>query len=342
MKCIKIFISIFLMLTVSSIPIKASEKYEITCFLHFWVGFGPTFLARDLGYFDEEGLNVNIVFEDDRAIVRAAMDKGDVDCWEGVVATYVTRPRTPDSSGVIIGAIDSSVGADVILADSSINSVADLKGKNYAGQIDDPAGILLRYALKEVGMSTSDINFVVIEGGDAMAVYEDTSISAIGSWEPMLSQMKKQTSRKGSKILLHSGQYPGLILDVIVIGTEQLEAHPEKYAGFLRGIYRAIDYYDKNTDKATEMMAKHFNISPAEFKESMESGVDYTSYEETVALFGKPGEQGSTYPMFDKLMDLALEVDLADAPLSADKSINKSLLDNLWEGHKRESLWYKY
>jgi NitT/TauT family transport system substrate-binding protein len=335
MKMFKFLMAACLAVGISSTSVKAGDEYEINCFIPFWVGFGPTFLAADLGYYDEENLKVNIVFEDDRAIVRAAMDRGEVDCWEGVVATYVTRPRTPDSSGVIIGAIDSSIGADGILADKSINSVADLKGKVYAGQTDDPAGILLRYALKEAGLSTSDIEFRVIDGGDAMAVYEDSSISAIGSWEPMLSQMKRETSRAGSKILLHSGQYPGLILDAIVIATEKLEAHPEKYAGFLRGIYRAIDYYDENTEKATEMMAKHYGISPAEFKESMESGVDYTSYEETVELFGKPGEKGSTYAMFDKLMELALEVDMADAPLSADKSINKSLLDTLWDGHTR-------
>ncbi len=334
-KFMKLFMAICIAATIVPGAVKAADDYEINCFIPFWVGFGPTFLARDLGYFEEEGLDVNIVFEDDRAIVRAAMDRGEVDCWEGVVATYVTRPRTPDSSGVIIGAIDSSLGADGILADASIKSVSDLKGKVYAGQHDDPAGILLRYALKEAGLSTSDIEFKVIDGGDAMAVFEDPSISAIGSWEPMLSQMKAETSREGSTILLHSGQYPGLILDSIVIATEKLEAHPDKYAGFLRGIYRAIDYYDENTDDATEMMAKHFNITPAEFKESMDSGVDYTSYEETVALFGAPGERGPTYDTFDKLMEMALEVDLADAPLSADKSINKTLLDNLWDGHKR-------
>jgi len=149
MKISKFLVAACLAIAISSTSVKADDDYQINCFIPFWVGFGPTFLANDLGYYAEEGLKVNITFEDDRAIVRAAMDRGVVDCWEGVVATYLTRPRTPDSSGIIVGAIDTSVGADGILADKSIKSVADLKGKVYAGQINDPAGILLRFALKE-------------------------------------------------------------------------------------------------------------------------------------------------------------------------------------------------
>ena len=56
-----------------------ADDNEITCFLPFWVGFGPTFLAEDLGYYAEEGLKVNIQFNDDRAVMMAAMEQGDVD-----------------------------------------------------------------------------------------------------------------------------------------------------------------------------------------------------------------------------------------------------------------------
>ncbi len=126
-----------------------ADDNEINCFLPFWVGFGPTFLAEDLGYYAEEGLKVNIQFNDDRAVMMAAMEQGDVDCWEGTTSTYVTRPRTADSSGIIIGAIDVSNGADGVVADASIQTVADLKGKVYADQVGAPSWTLMMYELKK-------------------------------------------------------------------------------------------------------------------------------------------------------------------------------------------------
>lgn len=317
-------------------PVSAlADDNEINCFLPFWVGFGPTFLADDLGYYAEEGLKVNIQFNDDRAVMMAAMEQGDLDCWEGTTSTYVTRPRTADSSGIIIGAIDVSNGADGVVADSSIKTVADLKGKVYADQIGSPSWTLMMYELKKAGISSSDVELLSIDGGDAMAVFEDKGVAAVGTWEPLLSQIVGGTSREGAHILLHSGQYPGLILDVITIATAELRAHPDKYAGFLRSIYRAIDFYDKDPDKAIALMAPHFDLSPADFLESIASGVDYTSYEENIALFGAPGSRGIVDDNFDALMAISIDVDMADTALNSENHIDKTILDGLWDGHKR-------
>ena len=84
-----------------------------------------------------------------------------------------------------------------------------------------------------------------------------------------------------------------MILDVITVATEELRNYPEKYAAFLRSIFRAIDYCDANPDEAIELMAPHFDRSPEEFRESVDTGVNYTSYEENVELFGAPGTRGT-------------------------------------------------
>ena len=318
-----------------SFTANAAELYKINCVFPYWTGFAPTFLARDLGYFEEEGLEVDIVFDDDRGNVLPAMMRGDVDCSERTIGEYVTRPRTPETTGVMIGTIDLSLGADAVIADGSIKTVADLKGKIYAGEPNHPAYMLIQVALKAAGVEWKDVIYRPIQTADAMAIFEDPSIAAVGGFEPMISQTLKATSREGAHILLDSGDYPGLIVDVIVIRTEQLRAHPEKYAGFLRAIYRAIDYYNQNPEKAKEIMAPHYRLTPEEFQESLDVGVEYTSYEKTLELFGQPGSRGKSHEVFDELMEIALEHDLNDVRLSADDSIDNSLLADLWKGHKR-------
>lgn len=313
----------------------AQELYKINCIFPYWTGFAPTFLARDLGYFEEEGLEVNIVFDDDRGNVLPAMIRGDIDCSERTIGEYLTRPRTAETTGIAIGAIDLSLGADAVIADGSIKTVADLKGKVYAGEPNHPAYMLIQVALKEAGVAWKDVIYRPIQTADGMAVFEDSSIAAVGGFEPMISQTLKATSRKGAHILLDSGDYPGMIVDVIVIRTEELRANPDKYAGFLRAIYRAIDYYNENPEKAKEMMAPHYNLTSQEFQESLDVGVEYTTYERALELFGQPGQRARLHEVFDTLMDIALEHDLNDVRLSAEASIDNTLLANLWEGHQR-------
>lgn len=319
----------------SSVSAKAEDVYTINCIFPYWTGFAPTFLARDLGYFEEEGLKVTIVFDDDRGNVLPAMIRGDIDCSERTIGEYLTRPRTAETTGVAIGTIDLSLGADAVIADGSIKTVADLKGKIYAGEPNHPAYMLIQVALKAAGVEWKDVIYRPIQTADSMAIFEDSSIAAVGCFEPMCSQTLKATSREGAHLLLHSGDYPGLIVDVIVIRTEQLRANPEKYAGFLRAIYRAVDYYNANPEKAKEMMAPHYTLTPEEFQESLDVGVEYTSYERAVEIFGTPGERGSIHDTFDELMDIALEHDLSDMRLSAEASIDNTLLGDLWEGHQR-------
>ena len=65
-----------LSLGVSMSSAKADEFYKINCIFPYWTGFAPTFLAGDLGYFEDEGLEVSIVFDDDRGNVLPAMMRG--------------------------------------------------------------------------------------------------------------------------------------------------------------------------------------------------------------------------------------------------------------------------
>src|SRR5262245_14467000 len=73
-----------------------------------WPGFAPVYVANDLRYFAEEGLEVIAKFEDDRANVMAAMERGDIEVDMRTVGEHQGAPRDPSTPGVIIGTIDVS------------------------------------------------------------------------------------------------------------------------------------------------------------------------------------------------------------------------------------------
>src|SRR4029450_156148 len=238
-----------------------------TCMYPVWVGFGPLHLANELGYFREEGIEVEEILDDDMPNGIAAMERGDIDCYLRAVGEYQGLGRRKETQGIIIGTIDLSTGGDGWAADQSIKSVCDLKGKTIAVEPNLPARVIMQMALKkECNLSIKDTNLSDIAAADAVGVFSDPKVAAVGTYEPVLSQVVSAHPERGAHILVSSKDYNDLILDIIMAHTGELKAHPNKYVKFLRSIYRAIDYYNAHQEESIPTIAKQFSITPDDFK----------------------------------------------------------------------------
>jgi NitT/TauT family transport system substrate-binding protein len=306
----------------------------IDCIFPFWFGFAPVFVAQEEGYFEAEGLTVTTAFDNDRANVLPAMANGSIDCTMRTIGESMSRPRQADTTGTVIGTIDISVGADGVVASGDIQSVEDLIGKTMAGEINHPGTTLVQHALAQKGKSIKDVNLQLIATDDSVAVFEDPDVAAVATWEPMMGLIVKNSNREGAHLLLTSADYEGLITDVIIVRTEDLQENPGKYAKFLRGIYRAIDMYKADPDKFIAISAPFFDTPDAEMKEAL-AGVKYTSYEESVDYMPSAAGDGQLKEVFDAFNDINVTLDLQDGPLDYQPYIDGSVLDGLFDGHDR-------
>ena len=175
---------------------------------------GPVHLANELGYFREEGIEVEEILDDDMPNGIAAMERGDIDCYLRTVGEYQGLGRRKETQGTIIGTIDLSTGGDGWAADGAIKSVCDLKGKTIAVEPNLPARLILQMALKkDCGLSIKDTNLADIAAADAIGVFADQSVAAVGTYEPVLSQAVTAHAARGAHILASSKDYEDLILD---------------------------------------------------------------------------------------------------------------------------------
>ncbi len=313
----------------------AVETDKLTCFFTFWPGQGAYLLAQDLGYFEEEGVEIELIHEDDIQIQTEAMESGQVNCNARTIGEYQSRPRNSGTKGIVIAAMDVSLGGDGVIVSADIKNVCDLKGKTFAMEPTLPANLLLQIELKQkCGLTLADLNILHIATADGMAVFEDPEVAAIESYEPLLSQILAQTSREGAYKLVDSADHPTLIVDIWFLHNELIEQNPELVRSMLRAVYRAIDFYFANPDKAHEMMAPHFNLTAAEMAEAYE-GLRFTTYEESIALFGTPDDPGPFKEVFDTVMQLNIEQGVADKLLVYEDQVDASLLVGLFDGHKR-------
>ncbi len=316
---------------VGATPTMAADT--IRCAYPYWFGFAPVPVAIELGYFAEEGLEVTTVYDNDRANVMPAFDSGDLDCTMRTIGEHMSRPLAIDSNLVVIGTIDVSVGADGVVAGPEIKSVADLVGKTFAGEINHPGTVMVAHALKQIGKSLADLDLKLIATDDSAAVFEDTSVAAVATWEPMMSEIVDNTARTGSHILLSSADFNGLVTDVVIVRKDDFQANPEKYAKLLRGIYRAVDLFNKDPAKFLEVAAPAFEVTPDQMKVDI-GGLVYTSYEDAVDFMGSAGSK-KLAGVIDSLTGINVDLDLMDAPLAYEAMVDPSLIDGLFEGHTR-------
>ena len=308
-------------------PAAADNRIRILC--PTWSGFAPVFVGLDLGYFQAEGLAVDMKFEDERPNVMAAMDRAEIEMDMRTVGEYQGRPRTEATPGVIIGTIDQSLGADGVIADGSVATVADLKGKAVAAEPNVPGRLLLQMALHQAGSSLSDLQVKEIVTADTVPVFADPSIAAIVTFEPFLSQTLKTDTARRPHLLLSSRDLPGLIADSIIVRQDDLHRDPDKYRRYLKALYKAIRHYETDPEDFVRRAAPHYNLSPEDFKASIDGSLVYTSLATTQAAFGRPEAPGPFYAVFDTVMALNLENGAADQCLAAAKSIDNSVLAGL-------------
>jgi NitT/TauT family transport system substrate-binding protein len=287
-----------------------------------------------MGYFKEEGLEVETVFDNDRANVLPGLEIGDIDCTMRTIGEHMSRPLAADSNLVVIGVIDVSVGADGVVGAPDINEVTDLIGKVFAGEINHPGTIMTAHALKQAGYDfNKDVEVRMIATDDGQAVFEDPEVAAVATWEPMLSEIVANTSRKGSKILLSSADFNGLITDVVIVNKTDYEANREKYAKFMRGIYRAVDLFNNDPQKFLEVAAPTYDVTPDQMKADL-GGVYYTSYEDALEFFGI-GQSPKLKGVIDGLNAINVDLDLMDQAIAYEAIVDPTLTDGLFDGKTR-------
>ncbi len=306
----------------------------VTCMYPVWVGFGPVHLANELGYFAEEGITVVEILDDDMPNAVAAMERGDIDCYLRTVGEYQGLGRRKDTQGIIIGTIDLSTGGDGWAADGSIKSVCDLKGKTIAVEPNLPARLILQEALRrDCQLSIRDTNLSDISAADAVGVFASKDVAAVGTYEPVLSSVVAAHQARGAHILVSSADYDDLILDIVMAHTDELKANPDKFLKLLRGIYRAVDYFNENRDEAVKIIAAHFSITPEDFEATLPN-FRYTPYEEAVTLMGTADSQGRAYEVFREAMALNLDFGSSDVELMPEDHITTDIIEKVekdWE-----------
>ncbi len=189
----------------------------------------------------------------------------------------LTIPATGgvDSTALIVG--DYSNGNDGIMLKGA-GDVKSLKGQSINLVQLSVSEYLLARALEKSGMTEKDIKVVNTADADLVAAFGTPAVKSIVTWNPLLAEAKQQP---GSHEIFSSAQIPGEILDLLVVNSTTLRAHPELGKALTGAWYETLNAM--KGDGAEAVKARTYMAQG--------SGTDLKGFDEQIAdtyLFATP------------------------------------------------------
>lgn len=252
------------------LPVAAQAVETMKIGTVVWAGYAPFYVADSLDLYKAHDLKVELQFFNDPALIPSAMVGGALD---GGMLTYdqVIGSVAKGLKHRVVMPIDFSNGGDAIVADKSITSVAEFKGRKVGFNPLSPSDFLLAYALKSNGMTDKDIVPVNMTPEAIPGAMASGSLPVGVTYEPNVSQILGMPGDK-FHVVYSSKDAPGLITDVLVFDESVIAKQPEQIKALMAGYLDGLAYMQSNPDEAAAIIGKVLGVSAAEAKEQM-SGV---------------------------------------------------------------------
>lgn len=213
--------------------------------------YAPQYIAHSLGYFEDEGLDVEILLTPGADKVTAAVLSGDVNIgFCGTEATIYVYNNGEEDYLVSFAGLTKKDGSFLISREKIDDfTVEDLKGKHIiAGRKAGMPAMTLEYAINQGGLKTSEMNF------DTSYDFAATSGAFIGGngdfvslFEPTASSLVKQGY---GHIVASVGELGGIVPYTAYNAKKSyIENNKDVIKGFNKAINKGLVYVHNHSAK---------------------------------------------------------------------------------------------
>jgi sulfonate transport system substrate-binding protein len=157
------------------------------------------------------------------------------------------EPPKPQSSAVLV------------LGDSPLRTLADLKGKRIAVQKGSSAHYLLLRAVENAGLQWSDITPIYLAPSDARAAFEKGAVDAWTIWDPFYAATELAIKPRA----LHTGVGLSGNNSFYLASRPFVEQHPQAVLGLLDALTKADEYVQTHRKEAAQLVADFSGLNLA-------------------------------------------------------------------------------
>lgn len=227
--------------------------------------------AMKMGYFEEQGIDVEAVKFAKGPEEIAAMGSGNIDVSQIGHGAHALCAKGQAK----IFTLDGTSLADEVLGnkDKGVNTIADLKGKTIGTSLGTSSEIILNLALASAGMTQKDVKVVQMDPSAAVTAMVTGKIDACAIWSPSTITVKEKLGDKVVMLANNNTYKDQMVFPGSWICTnEYFEKNQDKLVRFTRAIMKALDYKRSHIDQAAEWVAQLIEQDAATIKQSTGEG----------------------------------------------------------------------
>jgi NitT/TauT family transport system substrate-binding protein len=270
-------------LSVRSSPgIATSNLVPLTVAISPWIGITPLYIAEKKGYFREAGLNLTLRSFDDGTESFSGFIAGQFQAITPVTSEAVALAAQGADYRIVL-VMDTSAGADAILARNSIASIDDFRGKEIAVPQNGVSHFFLLQVLAKSGMRERDVRILDVSAEVAAKAYAAGDVEIACTYSPFLENANR--SQTDGRIIYDSSRLPTAIADVYAFDRQFIEQNPDAVAGFVSSVLKGLEFLKQNPEEGVAIAAQALQLSQKELAEQLK-GIHLPDAQANVELLG--------------------------------------------------------
>lgn len=282
--------------------------------------YAPQYVAHALGYFEEEGLDVELLLVPGADKVAASVLSGDVQIgFCGSEATIYIYNQGQEDYLVNFAGLTKRDGSFIVSREKIENfTLEDLKGKTIiGGRIGGMPEMTLEYTLKEAGIDPK--KDLTIDTSIEFAAMSGAFIGGTGDFVSLFEPNALQLEQQGYGYVVTSlGELGGVVPYTAYNAKKSyIESNPDVIEGFTKAIQKGLDYvHSHNSKDIAEVILDYFpDISKNDLETIIERYKNIDSWFTTTYI---------TEENFNHIQKIAESAGQLDKRAPFDKLVNNS------------------
>lgn len=249
----RFFLSVFIILAGLG---SSHAREKLTVLLDWFVNpdHAPLIVAQELGLFEREGLDVELIAPADPSAPPRLVAAGQGD----IAISYQPSLHLQIKEGLpvawIATLVETPLNSLVVLKDSPIKSIKDLKGKKVGFSVGGFEDALLGAMLQGVGLSIDDVELINVNFSLSPSLISGNVDAVIGAFRNF--ELNQMDIVKSPGIAFYPEEHGVPVYDELILIAHMDKANDPRFAKFVSAIEAATIYLTNHPEEALALFIK--------------------------------------------------------------------------------------
>ncbi|NJP46357.1 ABC transporter substrate-binding protein [Actinacidiphila epipremni] len=274
------------------------------------VDVAPIYLGKEKGFFDKQGIKLNLSTAQGGAAIVPGVVSGQFQFgFSNVTSLMVAQDKNVPVKGVAEG--NNSTGKDgadfggiAVSKDSPITSAKDLEGKTVAvNTLKNIGDTTVRESVRKAGGDPSKVKFVEMDFAQMPAALTKHQVDAAWVVEPALASVKASGGRVVASNFVDVS--PDLTVALYFTSTSYAAQHPAEVKKFQTALSESLAYATAHPDEVRKVVSTYTQIPASLLSQVILPSWPAEPDKASLETLGKLGQQDgliSSAPDLSKLL----------------------------------------